>query len=656
MPTPREMLQQGLGLHQAGDLRGAERCYLAVLETEPRNADAHHLLGTIALAEGQPAAAIGHITTAIDCNPSAPQFYKHLGTAREASADNGLAADAYRRWLAMEGESAAAHLSLANALKAGGQLVDAETHYRRALVIEPANVAAHNNLADALQAQGRLADALASFQQAARLGPDLAEVQFNLGNCYKAQQMFADAATAYRSCVALRGDLTPAWQNLGEVLTGLGQYTEAAECHRAALRLAPNDANAHCGLGVALQLQDNLAEAKASYHRALEIDSDHVSARFNLASTLQTERRLVEAQAAYEECARLVPDSVNMLLYLGKCLQVQGKFDDAIACYRKAIAMDPDFKHTHYFLGALLLARGDYEAGWVEYEWRLRDNGRSFREPQWDGRELDGRHILVHAEWGLGDTLLFARYVPMVEARGGTVILEAQRALIPLLRHSGFNHLVAAGEKPPPYDVQIPLLSLPRIFGTTLDSVPTPIPYLAARDVLVDLWRDKLRRWPGYKVGVQWEGSPVAIGEARVIPLSAFEPVARVPGVTLFSLQKHEGTDKVEGLGGRFEVVDFGDELDEAHGPFMDTAAIMKNLDLVITSDTSTAHLAGALGVPVWVALPYAAEWRWLERRQDSPWYPTMRLFRQRTIDDWDELFARIAAEMAKIVAPRRDE
>ena len=296
---------------------------------------------------------------------------------------------------------------------------------------------------------------------------------------------------------------------------------------------------------------------------------------------------------------------------------------------------------------------GDFEKGWSEYEWRWRCSTvlpRPFPQPLWQGEPLDGRTILLHAEQGLGDTLQFVRYAPMVKQRGAEVIVSCQKPLLSLLKSCpGIDSLLPQASVVPQFDVQASLMSIPSIFGTTLATIPSEVPYLSANADLAEHWRERLRSLQGFKIGINWRGRPGNPSERhRGIPLRAFAPLARLPGVRLISLQKGPGWEEIAAAAENVPVVDLGRALDEAAGPFMDTAAIMHNLDLVITSDTVIAHLAGALGVPVWVALPFVPDWRWLLEREDSPWYPTMRLFRQKRPGEWDEVFERIAAAVGE--------
>jgi hypothetical protein len=281
---------------------------------------------------------------------------------------------------------------------------------------------------------------------------------------------------------------------------------------------------------------------------------------------------------------------------------------------------------------------------------------RTFAEPRWDGSPLDGRRILLHLEQGLGDTLQFIRYAPLVKARGGTVLLECPVELMPLLsRCQGIDRLLARGDELPAFDVHAPLLSLPLLCRTTLTTIPARLTYLFADPDVVDHWRRDLASVSAFKIGIVWQGNPDYVNDRyRSIPLAEFEPLARVPGVRLYSLQKGKGTDQLRALAGRFEIVELVPELDAAGGTFTETAAIMKNLDLVIGPDTAAVHLAGGLGVPVWVALMGRADWRWLRDRDDSPWYPTMRLFRQRQARNWKPVLERIAEELLAVTERKR--
>jgi hypothetical protein len=320
-----------------------------------------------------------------------------------------------------------------------------------------------------------------------------------------------------------------------------------------------------------------------------------------------------------------------------------------VKCLQRALRIKPDFIDAHWSLALNLLLLGDFERGWPEYEWL---SPQTLLQPVWDGGSLKGRSILIYGEGGLGDQIQFVRYAPVVKRYGGTVIVSCRKPLLPLLASCpGIDELVATGSALPAFDVQAPLMSLPWILKTSLSTVPADIPYLFADPRLQDKWQRRLRRYPGFQIGIAWQGNPEFLKDCpRSIPFVHFAPLAGLAGVRLLSLQKGAGIEQLEAAAMQFPVTVLGSGLDKRGGAFMDTAAVMKNLDLVITSDTAIAHVAGALGVPVWVALSHGAEWRWLLEREDSPWYPSMRLFRQTRPGDWEGVFARMAQELSKRV------
>jgi tetratricopeptide (TPR) repeat protein len=658
MSTPFESLQSAVHHHQAGDLARAEALYRQVLADEPRNADAHHLLGLIALTRDEPQRAVEHIQTAIDCNPSAAQFHFHLGAGFTRLGRKQEAVDSHARAARLQPGSAQMHNALGTAHREAGQAAPAEAAYRQAVRIDPAYAEARNNLGNALQDQGRLEEAAAQFKAAARLRPDLAEIQFNLGNCCKEQNKIAEAIAAYRRAVALKPDLAMAQQNLGLLLQQQNELAEAVECHRAAARLMPECIDAHSALGAALQKLDQFDEARRCYYRVLELDPANVTAQYNLATAFHTQGDLREAANYYRAALAAAPHHGEAKTGLGMVCMMRGDIDGARECFGQALWDWPESPEAHFFHGNLLLTEGKMLEGWKEFEYRSRcsfGTPRSFALPRWDGSPLDGRTLLVHAEYGFGDMMQFIRYDPMVRgaARGGRVLVEVHPRIIPLFAASGYRDLVPRAATLPPFDLEVPMMSLPGIFQTTLDTIPADVPYLFADANLAAQWRARLAEYPGFKIGIHWQGNAkYAQDRQRSMPLACFAPLAAVPGVTLISLQKGPGSEQVaSACESGVQVVDLTASMDNEAGAFMDTAAVIQSLDLVVTSDSAVAHLAGAMGAKVWLALSAAAEWRWLLAREDSPWYPTMRLFRQRTLGDWADVFARIADELTKMVA-----
>ena len=401
----------------------------------------------------------------------------------------------------------------------------------------------------------------------------------------------------------------------------------------------------------------HFAHAAELYRSVLQVDPDHFDSLHLLGLIVGTEGNNDLACEYLRQALRVKPGSAVAHFNLGIILRKQGKLDEAVASYLEAIRLDPNYTQAHCNLGMLWLLRGNFEQGWPEFEWRqeLKWLGfRSFPQPRWDGSHLDGKTIMLHGEQGLGLTLQFVRYAPLVKQFGGSVLLESPADLAALLYScDGIDQILHQGVPLPPFDVQAPLMSLPAILKTTLATVPAFIPYLRPDPARTQAWREELNRYSGFKIGIAWQGDPrhyqpnfTPEDRARSIPLAHFETLVRLPGVRFFSLQKGYGTEQLAQWGAKWGIVELGDRLHD----FMETAAVMMNLDLIISADTSPVHLAGALGRNVWTILPCDASWRWLLHRQDSPWYPTMRLFRQQQPGDWPEVFARVARELQQRV------
>lgn len=656
MATIAEALNLALQYHRSGDLDAAERLYREILANESRQADAWHLLGLVDYTRGHHSDAIEHIERAIALDASQASFHNHLAEALFASGRLTEAEASCRRGLALQPDFSIGHNTLGTVLAARSATDEAIASYRQAIELEPRFAQAHYNLGLALESQESVPEAEASYRRALLAKPDYPLALHALGVLLQRQQRHAEAVDLYRRIVELQPDHGEAHCNLGSALKELNRPAEAIACYERALTLLPNLAEAHFSLGVIFQAQQQWAKAEGAYRRAVAARPDYAEAFNNLGTLCRNQGKLAEGIRCFERALEVRPDFAEALSNLGNVFMVQGRRTEAMVCYDQALRMRPDYAQAHTNRALARLAAGRFEEAWPEYEWRwkcpdFKQHGHEL--PLWDGSPLEGRTLLVHAEQGLGDTLQFARYVPLVAARGGRVIFEVQKPLAPLVQQSGMPGVIGKGEPLPACDVQIPLMSLPLVFGTTYHTIPHEVPYLSADPRLVEQWRDTLSGSHELQVAIAWQGSITYRADRfRSIPLGHFARLA-LEGVELVSLQKGIGSEQAGNLTNRFALREFGDALDRDHGAFMDTAAIMKCVDLVITSDTSVAHLAGALGVPTWVALPLAPDWRWHTDRDDSPWYPTMRLFRQTTFDDWSTVFERLAQALRDELARR---
>ncbi len=494
----------------------------------------------------------------------------------------------------------------------------------RALEEAPHEANFYHTCGVVLRAQGRDDDAVGYYARALEIDPDRALSHSALGNVLKAKGRFDDAEAHHRRAVEIEPGYAEGWSNLALTYKDWGRGDQAIRCFRKAVALANDHPELHYNLGNALLATDEVAGAVSSLRSALALDPGHVRARANL----------------------------------GIALKEDGHLTEAVASLRDALVLDPNSADIHWNLGLALLLGGDFEQGWREYEWRrtIPEIGvRQFDRPSWDGSAFPGKTLLIHAEQGLGDSLQFIRYAALAKERGGVVMFESPPPLARILKGcSSIDRIIPRGEPIGDFDIQIPLLSLPMIFATAPATVPAEIPYLTPDPELVADWGERLGRDGDFRIGICWQGNPSYKADARrSVPLAHFAALGKVEGVSLYSLQKEFGTKQLAQFSAEHGIIDLGPELDEDHGAFMDSLAVIKHLDLVITSDTAMPHLAGAAGCEVWMALPRVPDWRWGMAGETTPWYPTMRLFRQHRAGDWDGVFDRISDALKNVLRQR---
>jgi tetratricopeptide (TPR) repeat protein len=597
---------------QAGRAAEAERVCRLILSVDPGHAQTLHLLGLLEHQRGRSETAIVRIRAAI----------------------------------ARDGQVAAFHHNLGNILKPLDP-AEAQKCYERALALAPDSVDTLYNLGNTCHELGQPERAIGCFERALRLRPDATELHNNLGMALQDLGRLDEAIACYRKALALRPDAPATLDNLAAALRGQGDLAAAQASYEQALALAPGRVESHIGLGVVSRESGRPEEAAAHYRRALALAPDHPEARNNLAVVLVDLDRPEEAAGHYRQVLAQQPNRAETHNNLGIALERQGGYAEAIACYDRALILAPNYAEAHFNRAHALLATERFDEGWREYEWRfaVARYERGFDRPLWSGEPLAGQTILIHAEQGFGDTLQFVRYIAAVAGCGGRVVLEAPQLLVRLLRTTaGIVDVVAAGDPLPDFDCHCPLLSLPRVFNTGLATIPAAVPYLSLPAETSAAWAGRIATAPGLRVGVAWSGSLVGVVDRRPIDLRLLQPLSQIPGVSWFSLQVGEQSRDLALLD-RPDIADLSPWLTD----FAETAAAVCHLDLVISIDTSVAHLAGALGRPTWILLPYNADWRWLGQREDSPWYPTARLFRQQRPGDWAGVIGALGAALAPL-------
>ena len=532
-----------------------------------------------------------------------------------------------------------------------GHLQKAEQLYRLILENDPDNPIALHSLGVIAHQRGKHDKAVELIGRTIENNPQIPQFHNTLGLVFEALGKFEEAVAAYQRAASIKPDYAEAYYNNAVALQSQGQYSASVEKCKQALSLKPDYAEAYNLMGFSLEQQGRHTEAIENYRHAIRVKPDFAEAYYNLANTLQDGAKFTEAIANFEQAIRLKPDFVEAYYNLAKTLQNENRCDEAIENYRQSIRLRPDLVAAQWHLSRVLLLSGRFEEGWSGYGWwRSKLNPVPYphclEKPYWDGSSFTGKRLFVHYEQGLGDNIQFIRYLPMVKARGGTVIFEASKPMLELLRgFAGIDELVEAsfGKKPAvEFDLHTPLLGLPRIFETTLETIPADVPYLHADPVKVEYWKNRLPEG-GFKVGIVWAGLPLHGNDHnRSCHLRHFSPLAQIPGVHLYSLQKGRATGQISELSGTMAVKNLGSDFED----FADTAAAIENLDLVISVDTSVLHLAGAMGKPVWALLPFSPDWRWMLDRRDSPWYPTMKLFRQKNRGQWEPVFKSVAEEL----------
>lgn len=656
-----------------------------VLTQDPTRPEALVGISLVALASQQNDAAIQMAQAAVTAEPRLMVGWVTLGQALKAAGRTADAERTYRQAIALDASNVLAHMGLGELRMAEGDAAAALQEYDRAIGWNPTLAVAHMGRGHALAWLGRNAEAMSSYEQAQMFAPRMPEAEFAIAFIHARLGHVQAAERAYRRAIALRPDFAAAWMNLGCLLRDQGQDLIAQASLERALQLRPDMIAGWLNLALVKRDQGKPEEAEKCLRQALTLDPKNMNTLVGWSQFRLADRDLSGAWEWIEKALAQKPDDAEAVNMKGILLHTEDRFEEAVEAFLKAeslgclsassnrgnslmdlgrfaesldahrtsVARDPIGAGAAYNLALTELRLGDWQQGWPRYEARLRfrevlRTPMTFQQPRWQGEPFEGRRVLLHAEQGLGDVIQFCRYAPLVAARGGTLILQVHEPVVRLLEslavvRSGQATVAQLGVEPPPFDLECPLLSLPALFHTTPETVPWTGPYLAADNVAAAAKRTQFSA-PGLRIGIAWAGNPkYKADHRRSMQLSTLLPLLRAFDANWISLQKGEAADQLGALPDDVRVQD-GSSHD---ADLADTAALIATLDLVITTDTSIAHLAGALGKPVWILLPRLADWRWMHGTESTPWYPTVRLFRQHVSGDWESVFARVSSELS---------
>ena len=649
------LLPVAAGHHQAGRYPEAERLYREILQSEPRNGDALRLLGGLYVQSNRPAEGEIELKKAIEAQPANAEIYNNLGLALRNQKKYPEAVEALQQAVRLKPDYAEALNNLGNVFHLQQKLGEASAYYWQALRARPGYPTALHNSANVLRDMGRLNDAVARYKEGIANRPDDFALLTDYGITLYKQDRLEEAAAAYREALRAKPDYVPALANLGTALRENRKPEEAVPYYEKALQLKPDAPEIWLNLGATWWDLSQLDKAIVCYQKALAANPDYPDAHINLGTVLVALDKKDQAEGAYREALRLKPGHPDALTNLGAIAQEKVRYDEALAFYDQALRSVPDFAPARWRKGMIYLAYGRYAEGWALYEEgygkRALRGHALFRERKWSGAAMPGGKLLIWGEQGLGDALQFVRYAALCKEKVAKVSVMAPKPLLRLFKNCPFIDGVSDSFPTDAFDAQASMMSLPFLLGTTLENIPAAMPYLFTDEATRAKWAPKFAGLKGFKVGLVWAGSAREgmvnahlTDKKRSVTLEQLRPLFDVPGVTFVNLQMGKPAEQIgaSDLGAR--LVNMMSEVRD----FLDTAAIIENLDLVITVDTSVAHLAGGLGKPVWILSRYDACWRWLQNRAHSPWYPTARIFGQPEMGNWDAVVKQVAAALSE--------
>jgi len=552
-------------------------------------------------------------------------------------------------------------LSLAEKARLRADTEQAITYYKMVLNHDPIHFAACFNLGNIYFIKEQPEQALHYYKQGLNNTRKAPQYYYNMGLTLKQLKKHDEAIEVFTEAIKLKPSYLKAYYQLGKELQEKSDNERAVEIFLQALELSPEDASLHQFLGKTYRNLEEYEKAIDHLRIAYRLQPKDIMIMLDLANILTMRGQLDEALGIYQKILILHPTATTAFYNIAYVLKRQGYVPEAVDILKTIIEKNPEHTQAHLSLGLCYLTLGNFDDGWREYEWRWETTKgripRFYAKPVWDGSDLKGKTILVIAEQGLGDSFQFIRYAKILKNMGARVIFKSRPELVELLSLCDYiDEIIANTSTLPDFDVHIPLMSIPLVLKTREETIPAEIPYLTADSDLTAQWKQKLSADKNFKIGICWQGnanystqflrSTVA---AKSMSVKFFEPLAKLPGVSLYSLQKIFGTDQLKDLDKSVTIHDFGPNFDKRR--FMDTAAVIKNLDLIITVDTSISHLAAALGAPTWIILPEPADWRWMLKRLDTPWYPNVRLFRQQRTGDWTTVIQHIIQALMDLLS-----
>lgn len=600
--------------HMAGRLVEADTIYRQILQEDANHSDALGMFGILSHQRGDNAIAVEFLGRAVALRPNWAEAHYNLGNACKALGLKDQALSSYRKVLALRLDVPEACFFVGNGLKELGHREEAAACYRKAVQLKPDFSEAYANLGLVLMELNRVREAIDILERLLKIAPHHGEALANLGVAYQELRRFDDAIERYAQALILKPDTPEILSNMGFAFQELGRLDKAEQC----------------------------------FHKALLFKPDYPAGLNNLGNLYKQQGKFNDALQAYRQALQLAPDTPEVYTNMGALFYDQGQLQQAVGAFHQALALQSDYPEAHLGLGMLHLLQGEFEVGWRYFEWRWKTRNfihNQYIQPLWNGDRLDGGTILLHCEQGFGDSIQFIRYVPLVkEKTGARVVVVCPEPLKRLFATiGGIDELLTQPSDLSKYDCQAPLMSLPHLMGTTRETIPMAISYLATDSAQRAVFQEQLRLFPGLKIGIAWRGDPRHKNDRnRSMDPSLLAPLCTVSGVCLVNLQRDATAEELAIFSGEGCLINLANQLND----FAATAALIANLDLILGVDTAVIHCSGALGVPTWVMLPYVADWRWMHQRADSPWYPQMRLVRQQKVGHWQGCIDQVMADL----------